>query len=88
MLTQEEKEKIMQDYKLHDADTGSADVQIILLTEEIKQLLSHLKKNPKDIHSKRGLLKMVSKRRKLMKYLQKKDIKRYNQVIKKAGLKK
>jgi len=88
MLTQEEKEKTTKDYKLHDADTGSADVQIILLTEEIKQLLSHLKKHPKDFHSKRGLLKMVSKRRKLMKYLRKENIKRYNQLVKKAGLKK
>ena len=88
MLTQEEKLKVMQDYKLHDADTGSADVQIILLTEEIKQLLKHLKKSPKDFHSKRGLLKMVSKRRKLMKYLKKENEKRYNQLVKKAGLKK
>ena len=88
MLTQEEKLKVMQDYKLHDADTGSADVQIILLTEEIKQLLSHLKKNSKDLHSKRGLLKMVSKRRRLMKYLKKEDEKRYNKLVKKAGLKK
>ena len=88
MLTQEEKEKTIKDYKLHDADTGSADVQIVLLTEEINQLLSHLKKHPKDFHSKRGLLKMVSKRRKLMKYLEKKDAKKYNELIKKAGIKK
>ena len=88
MLKQEEKEKTIKDYKLHDADTGSADVQIVLLTEEINQLLSHLKKHPKDFHSKRGLLKMVSKRRKLMKYLEKKDTRKYSELIKKAGIKK
>ena len=88
MLKQEDKSKLIQGHKLHDADTGSADVQIILLTEEIKKLLSHLKKHPKDLHSKRGLLKMVSKRRKLMKFLKKEDEKRYNKIIKTAGLKK
>ncbi|KPJ55027.1 30S ribosomal protein S15 [Parcubacteria bacterium DG_72] len=88
MLKQEDKLKLIQEHKLHDADTGSADVQIVLLTEEIKKLLSHLKKHPKDFHSKRGLLKMVSKRRKLMKFLKKEDEKRYNKIIKAAGLKK
>jgi small subunit ribosomal protein S15 len=88
MLKQEEKTKLIGEHKLHDADTGSADVQIALLTEEIKKLLAHLKKHPKDVHSKRGLLKMVSKRRKLMKYLKKQDEKRYNGLVKKIGLKK
>lgn len=88
MLKQEEKLKIIEDYKMHDADTGSASVQIVLITEEIKRLLSHLKKHPKDLHSKRGLLKMVSKRRKLMKYLKKENEKKYLEVVKKAGLKK
>ena len=88
MLKQKEKEKLIQESKIHDADTGSADVQIVLLSEEIKQLLSHLKKHPKDLHSKRGLLKMVSKRRSLLNYLKKEDIKRYNSTIKKLGLKK
>lgn len=88
MLKQEEKSKLIQESKLHDADTGSADVQIVLLSEEIKKLLSHLKKHPKDFHSKRGLLKMVSKRRKLMKYLKKEDEKRYSALVKKVGLKK
>ena len=87
MLKQKDKSKLIQENKLHDADTGSADVQIVLLSEEIKQLLSHLKKHPKDLHSKRGLLKMVSKRRKLMKYLKKEDEKRYSGLIKKVGLK-
>ena len=86
MLTPEKKEKIIKDYKLHEKDTGSPEVQIALLTNEIKQLLSHLKKNPKDFHSKRGLLGMVSKRRKLLKYLQKEDEKGYKKIIKTIGL--
>ena len=86
MLTPEKKEKIIKDYKLHEKDTGSPEVQIALLTNEIKQLLSHLKKNPKDFHSKRGLLGMVSKRRKLLKYLQKEDEKGYKKIIKAIGL--
>jgi len=88
MLTPEQKTKIIQKYKLHDLDTGSPEVQIALLTEEIKQLLLHFKKHAKDFHSKRGLLKMVSRRRTLLNYLKKEDAKRYNSIIKKIGLKK
>lgn len=88
MLDQKEKEKIITDYKVHDKDTGSAEVQVALLSEEIKQLLSHLKKHAKDVHSKRGLLKMVAKRRKLLAFLKKENIRRYNVMIKKIGLKK
>lgn len=88
MLTPEEKEKIIKSYKLHDLDTGSPEVQVALLSEEIKQLLLHLKKHAKDFHSKRGLLKMVSKRRTLLNYLKQEDTKRYNSMIKKIGLKK
>ena len=88
MLTQEEKDKIIKKYKLHDLDTGSPEVQIALLTEEIKQLLLHLKKHAKDFHSKRGLLKMVSKRRSLLDYLKKESARRYNATLKKVGLKK
>ena len=88
MLRPEEKTKIIKKYKLHEKDTGSPEVQIALLSEEIKNLLSHLKKHRKDLHSKRGLLKMVSKRRKLLKYLKKEDEKRYNKIIKAIGLKK
>ncbi len=88
MLTTEEKTKIIEKYKLHNADTGSDEVQIALLSEEIKQLLSHLKKHSKDFHSKRGLLKMVSKRRKLLKHLQKENERRYNKIVKAIGLKK
>lgn len=87
MLTSEEKIKVIEKYKLHKADTGSAEVQIALLTEEIKRLLNHLKKHHKDLHSKRGLLKMVSKRRKLLKFLEKEDSKRHKSVLKKIGLK-
>lgn len=88
MLTPEEKEKVIKKYKLHETDTGSPEVQITLLTEEIKKLLLHLKKHSKDFHSKRGLLKMVSKRRSLLNYLKKEDTRRYNSIIKKIGLKK
>ncbi len=88
MLTPEEKEKIIKKYKLHNADTGSAEVQIALLTEEIKRLVLHLKTHPKDFHSKRGLLKMVDKRRKFLKYLKENEEKRYQNIIKKIGLKK
>lgn len=87
MLTTEQKTKIIEKYKLHNADTGSDEVQIALLSEEIKQLLSHLKKHSKDLHSKRGLLGMVSRRRKLLKHLQKEDEKRYNKIVKAVGLK-
>lgn len=88
MLNQEAKEKIIKKYKVHDTDTGSDEVQIALLSEEIKGLLSHLKTHPKDLHSKRGLLKMVSKRRKLLKHLKDENEKKYNQVVKSIGLKK
>lgn len=88
MLTSEEKTKIIEKYKLHKLDTGSSEVQIALLSEEIKRLLSHLKKHPKDFHSKRGLLKMVAKRRGLLKYLKKENQRRYNKTVKAIGLKK
>jgi len=88
MLTIEEKEKIIKKYKLHDADTGSPEVQIALLTEEIKRLVLHLKTHSKDFHSKRGLLRMVAKRRKFLSYLKEEDTKRYNSIVKKIGLKK
>ena len=87
MLTPEEKLKIIKKYKLHERDTGSPEVQIALLTEEIKRLLLHLKKHPKDFHSKRGLLKMVSKRRRLLNYLKEESTKRYNSIVKAIGLK-
>ncbi len=88
MLTLKQKEKIIDKYKTHKTDTGSPEIQIALLSEEIKQLTAHLKTHPKDLHSKRGLLRMVSQRRKLLKYLKEEDAKRYNSIVKKVGLKK
>lgn len=73
---------------MHETDTGSADVQIGILTEEIAKLASHLKKHPKDNHSRRGLLGMVSKRKKLLEWLQTSNETRYKKVIKNLGLKK
>jgi small subunit ribosomal protein S15 len=88
MLTQEEKDKLIKKYKVHDKDTGSVEVQIALLTEQINQLLDHLKDHPKDLHSKRGLLTMVSKRKKLLKNFEAEDEKKYKALIKNLGLKK
>lgn len=87
-ISSAEKTKIIQEFKTHEQDTGSPPVQIALLTSEIRSLLLHLKKHPKDLHSKRGLLKMVAKRRKLLRYLQKEDPQKYKEVIKKLGLRK
>lgn len=88
MLTIKDKEKLIEKYKIHATDSGSPEVQIALITEEIKRLLLHLKKHPKDFHSKRGLLKTVAKRRTLLAYLKHESTKRYNNFIKKIGLKK
>jgi len=88
MLTTKDKEKLIAKYKIHTTDSGSPEVQIALITEEIKRLLLHLRKHPKDFHSKRGLLKTVAKRRTLLAYLKQEDQKRYNSLIKKIGLKK
>lgn len=88
MLTPKEKTKIIEEFKRHKEDTGSEEVQVALLTEEIKRLLLHLKKHKKDIHSRRGLLKIVAKRRKLLKYLKEENARRYNNIIKKLNLKK
>lgn len=87
MLTKNEKETTMEKFKVHKTDTGSADVQTALLSEEINRVLEHLKTNPKDVHSKRGLLKMVIKRKRLLKYLEKDNKRRHNAVVKKLGLK-
>ena len=88
MLNVEEKSTVIKKFQVHGTDTGSTAVQVAVLSEEIDKLLSHLKKNPKDFHSKRGLLKMVQKRRKFLEYLNKKDQKQYKEVIKQLGLKK
>lgn len=87
MLNTKDKKKIMDKYAIHEKDTGSADVQIAIFTERIEQLSEHLKTHPKDNHSRRGLLKMVSKRRRLLEYLGKTDEKRYGSIVKKLKLK-
>jgi len=86
-LSPKEKEKTTKETKRHDTDTGSPEYQISLFTEKIKRLTSHLKKNAKDFHSRRGLLKMVSKRRKLLSYLEKSNEKIYKKLVKKLKLK-
>ena len=88
MLKKEKKSELIKKHSLHEKDTGSADVQIALLSKQIDSLIAHLKDNPKDIHSKRGLIGMIVKRKKLLSYLKKEDEKRYNETIKKVGLKK
>ena len=87
MLIPEEKSKIIKEHKRHETDTGSEEVQVALFSEEIKRLLLHLKKHPKDFHSRRGLLKMVAKRRQLLNYLKENNVRKYNSVVKKLGLK-
>lgn len=87
MIKKAKKEKIIKSSKIHDTDTGSAEVQIALLSERINAMLLHLKKHAKDLHSKRGLLKMVMKRKKLLAYLEKEDEKRFIKIKKKVGLK-
>lgn len=88
MLTKTKKSKIIKEMQVHQKDTGSPEVQIAILSKRIDELASHLKKNPKDNHSRRGLLQMVADRKALMKYLEKKNQKRYSSLIKKLGLKK
>ena len=87
MLKPSKKSKIIGEYKTHDKDTGSSEVQIAILTKQIEELAKHLKKHPKDNHSRRGLLKMVAKRKKLMDYLKKENEKSYKKIAKKLGLK-
>lgn len=88
MLETKKKQKIIEKYKTNQIDTGSVEVQVAILSEEIDQLAKHLKKHRKDNHSRRGLLGMVSKRKRLLGYLAKEDEKRYNNLTKKLGLKK
>lgn len=88
MITKEKKQEIMKEYARTEGDTGSPEVQIAVLTERIAELTEHLKENPKDHHSRRGLLKMVGRRRNLLAYLKSKDIERYRVLIEKLGLRK
>jgi small subunit ribosomal protein S15 len=88
MITKTKKSKIIKEVKVHETDTGSPEVQISLLTRQIEELASHLKKHQKDNHSRRGLLSMVSRRQSQMGYLQKKSPKRFNALMKKLNMKK
>jgi len=85
-LSQEHKQEIIEQFKIHENDTGSPEVQIAILTEKINLLNEHLKVHKKDHHSRRGLFKMVGKRRNLLNYLRKKDVQRYRELINKLGL--
>lgn len=86
VFTSEEKKKLIEQFKLHDGDTGSPEVQIGLLTHRISYLTDHLKTHKKDHHSRRGLLKLVGQRRRLLNYVKNKDVKRYRGIIETLGL--
>ena len=88
MISKELKTQIIDKYKRDEKDTGSPEVQIAILTERINELTEHLKVHKKDNHSRRGLLKMVGKRRNLLNYLAKKDINRYREIVNQLGLRK
>jgi small subunit ribosomal protein S15 len=85
-LSQERKREIIEQFKIHENDTGSPEVQIAILTEQINNLNEHLRVHKKDHHSRRGLLKMVGRRRNLLTYLRNKDVTRYRELINKLGL--
>ena len=87
-MDKEKKTSIINEYKRHDGDTGSSEVQIALLTERINHLNAHLKANPPDNHSRRGLLKMVGQRRGLLDYIKSKDIERYREIVARLDLRK
>ncbi|MBQ9528573.1 MAG: 30S ribosomal protein S15 [Fretibacterium sp.] len=86
MIQKEKKQSIISEYQTHESDTGSPEVQIAVLTERIRELTEHLKVHKKDFHSRRGLLKMVGSRRKLLRYLSGKDFNRYRSLIERLGL--
>jgi len=88
MLDKKKKKEIIEKFKEHPEDTGSASVQVALLTERIKYLTEHLKKHKKDFHSRRGLLMLVGRRRRLLQYLKRKDPKRYEEIVKELNLSK
>jgi len=85
-LTQERKHEIIDGYQVHDTDTGSVDVQVAVLTERINRLSNHLKTNKKDHSSRRGLLQMIGRRKRLLSYLRKEDIARYQNLIQRLGI--
>ena len=86
MLDVETRERITQEYRINDKDTGSAELQVAIITERIRQLTDHLRVHKKDVHSRRGLITMVSKRRRLLKYLTNEDVERYQSLIARLGL--
>ncbi|SDL62632.1 SSU ribosomal protein S15P [Dendrosporobacter quercicolus] len=88
MLTVDQKQQLIEKYRVHESDTGSPEVQIAILTERINYLTNHLKEHKKDHHSRRGLLKMVGQRRGLLNYLRNNDIERYRTIIGKLNLRK
>lgn len=88
MLTPARKKELIETYRINEADTGSPEVQIAILSERISYLTEHLKNNKKDHHPRRGLLKMVGQRRGLLNYLMKKDIERYRSIVERLGLRK
>ena len=88
MITKETKTELIQEYGRKPGDTGSPEVQVAILTTRIRELTEHLKANPKDHHSRRGLLKMVGKRRRLLAYIQKNDLEGYRALIAKLGIRK
>ena len=88
MLTNVEKQAIIKEYAIKEGDTGSVEVQVAILTECINRLTEHMKKNPKDFHSNRGLLMMVGKRRNFLEYLKRTDVNRYRNLITKLGIRK
>jgi small subunit ribosomal protein S15 len=85
-ITLTRKHEVIEEYKVHDSDTGSPEVQVAVLTERINNLTEHFKTHKKDHHSRRGLLKLVSKRKRLLTYLTNKDVTRYRELIKRLGL--
>ena len=86
MAVVEGKQEIIQEHRAHEGDTGSPEVQVAILTKRISHLTDHLRTHKHDFHSRRGLLKLVGKRRRLLKYLQKKDVERYRTLIARLGL--
>ena len=86
MIEKDKKQSIIEEYKTHEADTGSTEVQVAVLTARIRELTEHMRAHKKDFHSRRGLLIMVGKRRKLLQYLKRKDFMRYQTLIQRLGL--
>lgn len=88
MLTSEKRKALIEDYRIHDKDTGSPEVQIALLSARIEYLTEHFKSHQKDHHSRRGLLKLVGQRRRLLNYIRDNDVERYRNIIKRLGFRK